>query len=100
MARTMPAKSGDVFRAKIVRRVREGRNPEYRWDAGPDVPEWLYTGETHTEYLGPYKTRAAAQGQLTSLTHHYRHHAQGHVLREDVVLAIIERAQTVWEEVE
>ncbi|MFD8595410.1 hypothetical protein ACFV1L_10450 [Kitasatospora sp. NPDC059646] len=98
MARRMAEESADVFRVKIVRRVRAGHNPNYRWD-GPD-PEWLYTEETETEFLGPYRTRAAAQGQLTFLTHSYSQFAGGHVVNEDIVSAAIERAATVWEEVE
>lgn len=95
MARRMVGDDQDVFRVKIVRRSWQlnkdyqpgvydpENNPRSRWD-GPE--------EDH--FYGPYNTRSAAKGQLTSNACGY-----GGGFLEGVVNAVIQKAHTTWEDV-
>ncbi|MFB7823835.1 hypothetical protein [Streptomyces hydrogenans] len=92
MARHM-GDNAEAFRATLeVEKPK--RNPEWHPVDNRDAPEWLDEWTTVRYFRGPYATVGAARGQFSrqrcdSLYGQYRN-----------VRQYVERASTVWEEVE
>ncbi|MGW6949023.1 hypothetical protein ACWGHD_19115 [Streptomyces xanthophaeus] len=82
-----------TFRA-VLEYERPKRNPEYRWPDHTDVPEYLDEWELRREFRGPYGTAGAARGQFG------RQRREGLWGGSRFVRQYVERAATVWEEVE
>lgn len=92
MARHM-GDAAETFRA-VLEFERPTRNPEHHWRDNPDVPEFLGEWIVTRRFRGPYSTSGAARGQFgrqraDALWGEYRNPRQ-----------YVERATTVWEEIE
>jgi hypothetical protein len=88
MARNMAGDDPEIFRVVVEHREMVP-NPEYTW--GGNSPRRFPTGKTYTRIYGPYRTLAAARGQMTSHTVGY-----GGGLLDHVVSGSIQRAETTW----
>ncbi|MEU1074331.1 MULTISPECIES: hypothetical protein [unclassified Streptomyces] len=95
MARRMVGDDQDVYRVLITCRERRD-NPDWvRGPVGPGNPRVLFDGPEFTTAYGPYNSLGAARGQLTSHTpNEYGWPQQGFVRGR------IQKAHTVWEDVE
>ncbi|MGW6855837.1 hypothetical protein [Streptomyces xanthophaeus] len=83
----------ETFRAVLEYEVPK-RNPEHHWRDNPDVPEYLDEWVTRRSFRGPYSTPGTARGQFSR----QRRDSLWGPYRE--VRQYVERASTVWEEVE
>lgn len=92
MARHM-GDAAETFRATLEFE-RPKRNPEHHWRDNPDVPEFLDEWVTDRRFRGPYSTEGAARGQFSR----QRQGALWGTYRN--VRQYVERASTVWEEVQ
>ncbi|MFD9205933.1 hypothetical protein ACFVZM_06595 [Streptomyces sioyaensis] len=94
MARHMVGDGQDVYRVVLVSKAGA-------WDY--DARKWVETGDTITEYYGPYNTVGAARGQRTSLGFvDYTDPETGEevrVMRRGVVSCSIQEAHTTWSDV-
>lgn len=85
----------ELYRVAITKK-KELRNPDYDWRRAASGPQWIYSDtETRTEFHGPYKSLAAARGQLTIRCTDW----EGE-LRPEIVGVGIHKANIVWEVVE
>lgn len=91
MTRSMAADDAEIFRVEVDYEEQE-LNPNRHL---PDEPWLLKTGRVAHSYYGPYRTAGAARGQMTSNTRAY-----DGGFRNGIVGARVQKARTVWEDVE
>ncbi|MFD6363487.1 hypothetical protein ACFWFX_27120 [Streptomyces roseolus] len=92
MARHM-GDNAEAFRA-VLEFEQPKRNLEHHWRDNPDVPEYLDEWIITRRFRGPYATVGAARGQFSR----QRGDALWGTYRN--VRQYVERASTVWEEVQ
>ena len=92
--RTAVSDGQEVYRVVVVKRGQE-KNPDYRQGQPDRGPYYVYTDETYEASYGPYNSLGTAKAILTRNTSGRRNEPW-----PGVVGGRVEKAATVWSEVE
>lgn len=90
MTRSMKADDGEIYRVEVDYEETT-LNPDRNL---PGQPWFMLTGNIAQRYYGPYRTVGAAKGQMKVNTQGYDGLLKG------IVGARVQKAHTVWEDVE